>query len=78
MSIAIIGAGIGGLTTALALKQSGQQARIYESASEIKPVGAGIVMANNAMQVYEKLGVRNKIEKAGRKISSIKITAMIY
>lgn len=78
MSIAIIGAGIGGLTTALALKQSGQQARIYESASEIKPVGAGIVMANNAMQVYEKLGVRNKIEKAGRKISSIKITALIY
>src|SRR5690606_20456833 len=39
-----------------------------------KPVGAGILMANNAMQVFDKLGVRHKIENAGRKISNIKIT----
>lgn len=74
MKIAIIGGGIGGLTTALALKQIGKKITVYESASEIKPVGAGIVMANNAMQVFEKLGIRHKIELAGRKISQIKIT----
>ena len=74
MKIAIIGGGIGGLTTALALKQNGQDITIYESASEIKPVGAGIIMANNAMQVFDKLGVREKIENAGCKISDIKIT----
>ncbi len=72
--IAIIGGGIGGLTTALALKQSGQELMVYESAAEIKPVGAGIVMANNAMQVFDKLGIRHKIENAGRKISNIKLT----
>lgn len=74
MKIAIVGAGIGGLSTALALKQNGQDVTIYESAPEIKPVGAGILMANNAMQVFDKLGVRKKIEKAGCKISNIKIT----
>ena len=72
--ITIIGAGIGGLTTALALKQQGIQAAIYESSPEIKPVGAGIIMAHNAMQVFEKLGIHHAIEKAGHSISHIKIT----
>lgn len=74
MKIAIIGGGIGGLTTALALKQKGQEVTIYESAPEIKPVGAGIIMANNAMQVFDKLGVRKNIESAGCIISNVKLT----
>ncbi|BAP33572.1 putative monooxygenase [Chryseobacterium sp. StRB126] len=74
MKIAIIGGGIGGLTTALALQKNNLDVTIYESATEIKPVGAGIIMANNAMQVFDKLGIRQKIEKAGHKISNIKIT----
>lgn len=73
-SIDIIGAGIGGLTTALTLQQKGLQVNIYESSAEIKPVGAGIILANNAMQVFKKLGLQNKIEKAGNRISSMKIT----
>ncbi|GAA0880865.1 FAD-dependent monooxygenase [Algoriphagus jejuensis] len=71
---AIIGAGIGGLTLALTLKQKGHEVTIFESASEIKPVGAGIIMANNAMQVFRTLGMKEKIEKAGNKVSSMKIT----
>lgn len=74
MKIAIIGGGIGGLTTALALKQNGQEITIYESAPEIKPVGAGIIMAGNAMQIFERLGVRKKIESAGHRISNLKVT----
>lgn len=74
MDIAIIGAGIGGLTTALALKQNGQKVTIYESADEIKSVGAGILLASNAMQVFKKLGVHKKIENAGSIISNIKTT----
>lgn len=72
--ITIIGAGIGGLTTALTFKQKGYQVTVYESAPEIKPVGAGIIMANNAMQIFSKLGIQHKIEKVGNKISSMKIT----
>lgn len=74
MKVAIIGGGIGGLTTALALLKNNLDVTIYESATEIKPVGAGIIMANNAMQVFDKLGIRQKIEKAGHKISTITIT----
>ena len=72
--ITIIGAGIGGLTTALALKQAGFEVVVYESAPAIKPVGAGIVMAGNAMQIFHNLGIREKIENAGNKISYLKMT----
>jgi 2-polyprenyl-6-methoxyphenol hydroxylase-like FAD-dependent oxidoreductase len=72
--IDIIGAGIGGLTTAIALEQKGIKTRIFEGAKQIKEVGAGIILANNAMQVYEKLGLRKIIEENGNPISSMNIT----
>jgi len=73
-TVNIIGAGIGGLTTALTLMQKGLDVKIFESSAEIKPVGAGIIIANNAMQVFQKLGIQSKIEQAGNKISCMKIT----
>ncbi len=74
MNIDIIGAGIGGLTTAIALEQKGIKTRIFEQAKKMKPVGAGIILANNAMQVYEKSGLRNVIEENGNPIFSMNIT----
>lgn len=74
MEIAIIGAGIGGLTTALALKKAGISFKVYESADELKPVGAGIILAMNAMQVYSDLGLADKIAKNGNRISAIHLT----
>lgn len=73
-TVSIIGAGIGGLTTALMLKQKGLNVRVFESSAALKPVGAGIILANNAMQVFKKLGVQDRIEQAGNKISRMKIT----
>lgn len=73
-TVNIIGAGIGGLTTALILKQKGLDVNIFEGSAEIKPVGAGIIIANNAMQVFKKMGIQDKIEKAGCRISYMKIT----
>ncbi|MEM6843119.1 MAG: FAD-dependent monooxygenase [Bacteroidota bacterium] len=74
MTIDIIGAGIGGLTAAIALGQQGIKTRIFEQAEKIEPVGAGIILANNAMQIYEKLGLRKVIEEQGNHISSMNIT----
>ena len=51
----IIGAGIGGLTTAIALAKKGIQVKIYERASEIKEVGAGVWIAPNGMKIFDKL-----------------------
>jgi len=74
MIVDIIGAGIGGLTTAIALEQKGIETRVFEQAEQIKPVGAGIILASNAMQVYEKLGLRKVIEESGNPISLMNIT----
>lgn len=74
MTIDIIGGGIGGLTCAIALEQKGLKVRVFEQADSIKPVGAGIILANNAMQVYNKLGLKELIEKLGNHISSLNIT----
>lgn len=65
MKCAIIGAGIGGLTTAIALKQKGFDVKVYEAAPEIRPLGAGIVMATNAMLVFQRLGIADKIKNTG-------------
>lgn len=73
-SISIIGAGIGGLTLGNVLQQNGYDFTIYESAREIKPVGAGIMMAVNAMQVFDQLGLKEKIENAGNKIHRITLS----
>jgi len=77
MTIDIVGAGIGGLTAAIALQQKGIHVRVYEQALELKPIGAGIILANNAMQVYDKLGIKNTIERQGVPVSSIKITSRL-
>ncbi|WP_313099988.1 FAD-dependent monooxygenase [Epilithonimonas sp.] len=73
-SISIIGGGIGGLTLGNFLKKQNIDFKIYESAAEIKPVGAGIAMAGNAMQIFDKLGLKEKIEDAGTKMHALIIT----
>ncbi len=74
MTPTIIGAGIGGLTMALTLQQRGLSPVVYESAAAIRPVGAGIVMASNAMQVYRQMGISAQIARAGHRVSAMKIT----
>lgn len=63
--IVIIGGGIGGMTAAIALRQRGLAATVYEAAAELRPVGAGILVPPNAMQVYGRLGVADAVQQAG-------------
>ena len=74
MRIAIIGAGIGGLTAGIALRKKGFNVTIFEQAPIFKSVGAGIILANNAMQVYQKLGLLETLYSKGQQISEMKIT----
>lgn len=55
MQIVIIGAGIGGLTLALALQKQGINAQVYEAAPELKPVGAGLWLAPNGQAVLRAI-----------------------
>ncbi len=53
----IAGAGIAGLTTALALARRGWNVRLRERAARLETVGAGIQLSPNALDVLERLGV---------------------
>jgi 2-polyprenyl-6-methoxyphenol hydroxylase-like FAD-dependent oxidoreductase len=65
MRVVIIGAGIAGLTTAVALQVRGVEAQIYESASELKLAGKGIWVPTNAMLVLDRLGLGDAIAGSG-------------
>ena len=71
MKYSIIGAGIGGLTTALAFEKNGIDYHIFEKASELSEVGAGIWLAPNALQVLEHLGVLDAVKAKGNSIDRI-------
>lgn len=62
MKICIVGAGMGGLTSALALAKAGfQHIEVYEYASDLGFVGAGIQMAPNMARILDRLGVWDDI-----------------
>ena len=62
MKIAIVGGGIGGLTTALAMTQAGFAVTVYERAAQLTDQGAGITLAPNATRVLYHLGVGPDLE----------------
>lgn len=68
--IAIIGGGIGGLTTAIALQQKGFDVKVYEAAPEIREVGAGLWIAPNALNIFERLGIAEAIKAAGNALKT--------
>jgi 2-polyprenyl-6-methoxyphenol hydroxylase-like FAD-dependent oxidoreductase len=61
----IIGAGIGGLTAAIALRRVGIEAHVFERTPELREAGAGISLWPNALLALRRLGVADAIEAAG-------------
>ena len=61
----IAGAGIGGLTAALALSQRGWSVRVLERAGALGEAGAGVQQSPNAMRVHRALGVAAAVEAVG-------------
>jgi salicylate hydroxylase len=58
----IAGAGIGGLTAALALLQRGFDVTVFEQAPELRELGAGIQIAANGSRVLIELGLLDALE----------------
>jgi 2-polyprenyl-6-methoxyphenol hydroxylase-like FAD-dependent oxidoreductase len=59
--VAILGAGIGGLTLALCLHRAGIPCRVYEAVPEIKPLGAGVNLLPHAVRVLDGLGLMDRL-----------------
>jgi len=63
LSVAVIGAGIGGLATAAALRRAGIHVTVYEQARQFARLGAGIQVGCNAMHVLRGLGLEQRMRR---------------
>lgn len=61
----IIGSGMAGLTTGIALHQAGYEVEIYEKTSKLRPAGAGISLWSNGIKILNKLGLGEKVAAIG-------------
>ena len=71
--IAIIGAGIAGLTLAHTLENRKIDWVIFEGAPALQPVGAGLLLAINAMRVYQQLNLAQDIQRKGHRIDALQV-----
>lgn len=72
-TILITGAGIAGLTSALALAKSGYRAEIFEKSPRLSEVGAGLQISPNASRILIDLGLGDKLDEFGVKPSALKL-----
>jgi salicylate hydroxylase len=61
----IVGAGIGGLVAALALQRRGRRVTVYEAASSLGEVGAGLTVTPNATRAFRDLGLEPVLQDLG-------------
>lgn len=61
----VIGAGMGGLSAGLALRQAGYQVEIYDRVKELRPAGAAISLWSNGVKVLNYLGLGKEIASVG-------------
>src|SRR2546429_4603157 len=63
LSIAVVGAGMGGLAVAATLRRVGFDVQVYEQASRFARIGAGIQMMPNSMKVLRGIGVEERLRR---------------
>lgn len=65
LKVVIIGAGMGGLATGIALRQAGYEVEIYDRVTQLRPAGAGISLWSNGVKVLNRLGLGKEISRIG-------------
>lgn len=68
MRVLIVGAGIGGLSAAIALQRRRIEAVLFERTTELKEIGAGIAIAANAMKALDSLGLVDAVRHFGAEL----------
>ncbi|HEU4326214.1 MAG TPA: FAD-dependent monooxygenase [Roseiflexaceae bacterium] len=65
MEAIVVGAGIGGLAAAIALREAGVDVAVYERAAELREVGAGLSLWPNAIRALDRLGLGPALSAIG-------------
>ena len=73
MKAIVIGAGIGGLSTAIALRKTGVETVVFERARELKEIGAGLSLMSNATRALNGLGLTDALRGIGESIEVAEI-----
>ncbi|HEV2639098.1 MAG TPA: FAD-dependent monooxygenase [Actinocrinis sp.] len=68
--VLVIGAGIGGLTCAVALRRVGIDVEVYERATELRAAGSGLSVMSNAVTALAALGIDLDLDKRGQVMES--------
>lgn len=71
LKVVIIGAGIGGLTAAIAMEQAGYGVEVYDRVQELRPVGAGISLWSNGVKVLNRLGLGDRLAAIGGRMDTM-------
>lgn len=67
----IIGAGIGGLSTAIAMQMRHINVTVFEAATSLNPIGAGILVPPNAMTILDRYNLAQQVRDGGNPIESL-------
>ena len=73
MKALVVGAGIGGLTCAVALRRVGVEVEVYERATELREAGSGLSVMSNAVTALAGLGIDLGLDKRGQAVESFTI-----
>ena len=73
VDVAIVGAGIGGLAAAVALRQVGINAHVYERTTVLKVVGGAVVIREPSVQLFEQWGIADRFHAEAVQIKGIEV-----
>lgn len=68
LKIAVVGGGIGGLAAANVMVQHGHDVHVFEQASRLGEVGAGVLITPNSVRLLARMGLREQFERLGGRI----------
>lgn len=73
LKVTISGAGIAGLSCAIALARSGHSVKVFESKKELSEIGAGIQIHPNSSRILQSWGLGNLLSEASEATGSVEI-----
>jgi 2-polyprenyl-6-methoxyphenol hydroxylase-like FAD-dependent oxidoreductase len=73
MKAILIGAGNGGLSTAIVLRKIGMAVKFFESKHEVRFAGAGLRVSSNAFQALQHLGIGDQVIQEGKVLDELRI-----